>query len=192
MHFVIVDYRPDARAQLLGRAREAIRQVEVRRVEPVEVDLLEIDQFDWTISIGCLLGPGCQETLDETVQRVRQVYPDGRIAATLDRERYIAQAVNFRKRLGITIIQEGDLAQLASFIMDCESHGEQKGSGFKNRGVIGVTHFKGGVGATTVTAAFASCWARHGLNVCAIDFDDVNPQLSAVGSSWCNAARNYC
>ncbi|MBN8547778.1 MAG: ParA family protein [Deltaproteobacteria bacterium] len=46
------------------------------------------------------------------------------------------------------------------------------------KGVIGICQLKGGVGASTMAAALASCWARHGLSVALVDLDDVNPQLS--------------
>jgi cellulose biosynthesis protein BcsQ len=83
----------------------------------------------------------------------------------------------------------GDIVQLVQFLLDAET----QSSGFNpvRRGVLAVTHFKGGVGATTIAAGFASIWARHGLSVALVDLDDVNPQLTAWGRVT-SAKRELC
>lgn len=62
------------------------------------------------------------------------------------------------------------------------------------KGVVGVCQLKGGVGATTMAAAMASCWARHGLRVALVDVDDLNPQLTewANASSACRKVASEC
>jgi cellulose biosynthesis protein BcsQ len=186
MHIVIIDHRPDLRAALLGRTQEALRQVEVRRVEPVAIDGRDIENFEWNLAIGCVIGPGYQDQIDSTVEKVKLAFPLGKIAVVLGRDQYLGSGVHIRKRLGVNIVPEGDIAQLAQFLLDCDEFASGKSQAFKNRGVIGVAQFKGGVGATSLVAAFGSCWAHHGLYVAGIDFDDVNPQLTA----WAKGAQS--
>lgn len=50
-----------------------------------------------------------------------------------------------------------------------------------SRGVIGVAHFKGGVGASSSALSLASCWARNGIEVVVVDLDDISPQITVWG-----------
>lgn len=178
MHLAIVDYRPEYRAALLGRVREALRQAEIRRFQPIEVDRFHLDRFDWTLAQGVVLGPGCQNDLSQVVGEVRLRMPVGRIGVVLKKDEYRARAMQLRIELGVITMAEGDLAQLVSFVIECDRHEGGASSGGKNRGVIGLCHFKGGVGCTSLTAALAACWARHDLTVAMIDLDDVAPHLT--------------
>lgn len=60
------------------------------------------------------------------------------------------------------------------------------------KGVVGVCQLKGGVGASTMAAALASCWARNGLSVALVDLDDLNPQITewAHVSASCRKASS--
>jgi cellulose biosynthesis protein BcsQ len=194
MHLVVVDLKPEARAALLGRAREAIRQVGIKRVEPIEVDVLQLESFDWSLAIGCLMGVGCEDSIEQLVPRLKSLYSNGKIGATLSKQGYLANAVELRKKLDITVLTEGDLAQIANFAIDCERQASTKGKGFKNRGVVGVIQLKGGVGSTTVVSALGSCWARNGLHTAAVDFDDFSAHLTSwgrVGAKQRKALSDY-
>jgi len=180
MQLVIIDGLSQTRAILLGRISEAFRQAGLKDLQPLELDASKIETFDWNNACGCLLGPGCMDGLDELVERVRLVFPHGLLGAVVETEVYASQAVTLRRKLNLQIMPLGDVAQIAGFLIDCEASTDSGGQG-KGRAIIGICHLKGGVGATTITAALAACWARHGLSVAALDFDDVNPQLTAWG-----------
>lgn len=179
MKFVLIDKDTQSRAGLAGRVAEALRQAELHSVEVVELDLARIETFDWADVGGCLVGPSCSQTLEDLIDRLRLMFHGGEIGIVLDTEEYATHAVTWRKRFGAQILPLSDLAQLASFLIDCEMHSSKVQRGEGGGRVVGLAHLKGGVGTTTLTAAFASCWARNGLSVVAIDFDDVNPQLTA-------------
>lgn len=179
MHILIIDRDPASRATLYGRVQLATRQADLRRVQLTDCDLDRLSLFKPDDIDGCIVGPGCYETLDHVTERVRSFFPDRSISVILDNETYANYAVGLRKAFGLRVIPIGDLAQIASFLIDCENEASRGGSA--NSGVIGVAQLKGGVGATTITAALASCYSKNGLSVCAIDLDDVNPQLTDWG-----------
>lgn len=178
MHIVVIDTNPELRSTLLGRTREAIRQVGVKRIEPLELAVSDLETFQWSIAIGVIIGPGVDGALPDVIEQVKALCPAADICAVLPKQQYLAESVSLRKRFEISVVTEGDLAQLAGFILDCESQGDTGGSGFKNRGVVGVLHFKGGVGATSIAAACASCLSKNGLTTAILDFDDVNPEIT--------------
>ncbi|MBX7136526.1 MAG: AAA family ATPase [Oligoflexia bacterium] len=179
MKLVIVDSAAENRAALQGRIAEALRQADLKNTQIIELDPARIETFEWHQVSGCLVGPGCFEHLEECVQRVRLMNPNGALGAVLLAEDYSGSAVILRKKLPIQVIPLDDVVQLAGFLIDAESRSTAVETESRNRGVIGIAQLKGGVGCTTLTAALASCWARHGLSVAALDFDDVNPQLTA-------------
>lgn len=179
MQLILIDRAPETRALLIGRVNEALKQADVTKFTALELDPSKIESFEWGSACGCLIGPGCYDDLDAVSERVRMMFPSGEIAVVLENNIYSAEAVSLRRKLNVNILALGDLAQIAGFLLDCEARvvGDNAPSG--GRAVIGIAHLKGGVGATTLTAAFAACWAKHGISVAAIDFDDVNPQLTA-------------
>jgi cellulose biosynthesis protein BcsQ len=180
MQVLLIDISPDARATLLGRSQEGLRQAEVRKVELIEADLNRLNSGVWDEAVGALIGPGCYENLEEIIEQARACLPAGSsLGVVLENEVYAAEAVILRKRLGVPIIALGDLVQIAGFILDCESRRLISAQATKNRGVVGLAQMKGGVGTTTLAVSFAACWARHGYSVAMIDLDDVNPQLTA-------------
>ena len=181
MYIAIIDSNPGSRAALLGRVQEAMRQADVRRVEIVEMEPEQITAHEGSSIIGCLIGPGCTSIVSEVVEQARISFPTAMLGAVLENEIYAVEGVGLRKKVNALVMPMGDLAQIASFAIDCSERAAGSGVGGNNRGVIGVTQFKGGVGVTTLVAGLASCWARHGLSVVAIDFDDVNPQLTEWG-----------
>lgn len=180
MQILIIDREPATRATLRGRASLAIRQAEIRRVDLIDQDLDALATLDPNVVHGILMGPGCYELLDQIIPKVRSFLPSAPLAIVLEGEVYNNQAVNLRRHFDCKVISMSDLAQLASFCIDCEE-AMVRGNGKGNRGIFGVAQLKGGVGATSIVAALASCWARHGLSVVALDFDDINPQLTAWG-----------
>ena len=177
MELLVHDPNPATRAALIGRVQEAVRQAEIRRAEIVEFDPDRIEDFDASLVAGIFIGPGCFDQLGEHVEQMRLDFPTAILGVVLENEIYATSAVTLRKTLGTHVMPLGDLAQIAGFIIDCESQGLVSSPG-AGRGVIGFAQTKGGVGTTSLAAAFASCWARHGLMVAAVDLDDVNPQLT--------------
>lgn len=179
MDLVILENSPQARAELSGRVHEALRQVEIDRLKPIELDPVSAASHDWTHVAGCLIGAGCLAELDEILGTLRLVFPNGQVAFVVDADLYARQSVTLRKRLNLAVLSGADVAQIAGFILEADQAAQANSLGPRNKGVVGVCQLKGGVGATTVTTALAACWARHGLSVAAIDLDDVNPQLTA-------------
>jgi len=179
LQLILLDKNPESRALLTGRISEALHQAEIPSIPVSEIDPTQIESFDWSNVHGCLIGPGCFDDLDSTVERVRLVFPANQIAVVLDNQLYAAEAVVVRKKLNVSVIGMGDIAQIASFLLDSDSKAKSRRRSLGGRAVVGVCQFKGGVGVTSLTAALASCWAQHGLKVAAIDFDDVNPHLTA-------------
>lgn len=187
MYILVVDSNLATRAALLGRMQEAVRQVQMRRIEVLEAELEQLPQFNPDEIVGIIVGPGFYQDLGNLVSKIKVTYPKSMVGVVLENETYATEAVFLRKNLDARIMPLGDMAQLASFVIDSDNLANQKSPGHKNRGVIGIAQLKGGVGATTVTAALAACWAQHGLSVCAIDFDDVNPQLTA----WARVSQSH-
>lgn len=180
MHVLVIDRDPASRAALFGRLQLASKQAEIRRVDFIPLDANEIATYDPELAHACLIGPGCYEVLDKVVERVRGSLPNCLLAVVLENETYANEAVLLRKNFNLRVMPLGDLAQLASFLIDAENQLQAKGES-TGKGVIAVTQLKGGVGATTVCAALAACYARHGLSVAIVDLDDVNPQLTDWG-----------
>jgi cellulose biosynthesis protein BcsQ len=167
----------------MGRAREAVRQSGVKRLEPYELDRFHLDTFDWTLCSGVIVGTGCESEILEVANDIRSNYGVVKIGAVLKKENYLARATALRVEQGIYPILEGDLTQLVNFVIECDRIDGKKQPELKNRGVVGLVHFKGGVGTTSLTTALAACWARHGLQVALLDFDDVTPVIT----SWSQA-----
>lgn len=178
MQIFVIDSDPATRAALSGRVQEAIRQAEIRKIEQTEISPDQIDQIDSSFVLGCLIGPGCYERITEIIEKIRSAMPAALIGIVLENEVYATEAVYLRKNLNLHVMPMGDLAQIASFVIDCETNYSSKGPGNKNRGVIGFAQLKGGVGTTSLAVAFGSCWARYGLTVAMVDLDDINPQIT--------------
>ncbi|MCB0346452.1 MAG: AAA family ATPase [Bdellovibrionales bacterium] len=186
MRLLVIDPSDETRELLVERAREALRQIGMRKVEVVDGDLTLInDEGSSELAIGALLGPGCFDAAEHTTQLFRGAHPNVPVALVLDNDVYADHAVELRRIISIRMIAIADIAQIAAFILDAEQQASTQ-PGARNRGIVSVVHFKGGVGATTVASALASCWARHDLTVALVDFDDVNPQLT----EWARAGTS--
>jgi MinD-like ATPase involved in chromosome partitioning or flagellar assembly len=178
MQLVIIDTSPPARAALLGRVQEASRQAGLQRIAVIEVDPLNLDDVNWSATIGCFVGSGCGTMLKDLLSRLQGAHTICPMAIVLDVETYASEAVAIHKILGREVIAETDLTQMANFIVDCERAASGRPSGVRSRHIIGVTQLKGGVGATSLTAALGVCWSTKGKTVALLDFDDVSPQLT--------------
>ena len=179
MYVVVIDKSPQSAAGLLGRITAASGEADLKTVEAVQLDATSIAEFNWKEVSGCVIGPSSYEDLEEILERVSPVFQGGLIAAVLDDDTYATQAIQLSKRLRIHLIPLSGIVQLGSFLVECERKAVYLASGGRGQGPIGICQLKGGVGATTITAALAACWAKNGLSVAAIDLDDVNPQLTA-------------
>ncbi len=178
MQILIIDPNPHTRELLAPRIEEAVRQVGLKRMEMVagDYDLLHGD-YSRNPVIGIFLGPGCYEGVEQATALCKATFPQIAIAFVLENELYTAEALELRRLLPLRIMALADIAQMAAFVLDCENLATALPGG-KNRGIISFLQLKGGVGASTLAAAFASCWARHDLSVALVDLDDVNPQIT--------------
>jgi cellulose biosynthesis protein BcsQ len=179
MELVIFENEAGVRAAVSARLREALRQAEIEDFSIADLDSAAAASHDWSRVAGCFIGPSAFSEIDDVLATLRLVFPSGKTAIVLEPDHYARQGVLLRKRLNLTVISSADVAQMASFAIECQLSATAVQAGPRGKGIIGVCQLKGGVGATTITTALAACWARHGLSVCALDLDDVNPQLTA-------------
>jgi len=178
MRILVLDKNADSRATVVARLEEALRQADLRRV-----DLIESEPGSLGSLVAeeppdvCFIGPGSYAELENDLRRYHVVYPKVPVAVILSNEVYASEGVDLRRSLKIRVIPVADIGQMAQFILDADV----PSSGFapgRNRGIIAVTQLKGGVGATSVAAALAACWARNDLKVALVDLDNENPQLT--------------
>ncbi len=178
MRILLIDRNPQARSILSVRVGEALRQIGLKRSETIETDLdrLVWDKSDSVPSVA-FLGPGYYQDVATSVAKFRAAFPRTPLAIVLDNDVYATAAVELRRELSARIMPIADIAQMAQFILDYDTK-LQAETETGNQGIVAVCQLKGGVGATTITAALAACWAKHELSVAMLDLDDLNPQLT--------------
>jgi cellulose biosynthesis protein BcsQ len=181
MQIVVIDTTPQLRASLLGRAQEAARQAGMQRVSIVEIDPLNLDDVNWSVTVGIFLGVGCGSMIKELLGKIHSAGCEAPVAIVLDAETYAGEAVAIHKILGRVVVSETDLTQMATFIVDCERVASGRPLGVRARCIVGLAQCKGGVGTTTMTAALGSCIARAGYTVALVDLDDVSAHLTEWG-----------
>lgn len=180
----IVDIRPESRAALSGRVNLALEEAGIKEAFVAELNLNDPGEFKSQPPDAIFIGPGSYSRLGELIEESRAVFKETPIALVLENEIYGSRGVALRKRYGVAVMPLGDVAHMAGFLIDCQGR-QTAAMGGRAGLVIGVAQLKGGVGATTVATSLGSCWARHGLSAALLDFDDVNPQVTAwarVGS----------
>ena len=177
MFILVVDVDPNGREAVRAKLEDAARQAGIKRVEIGECDPDSLSTLDLRRVAGYVVGPATFPHVDSATDRIKSFAPEAFIGVVLDNEVYATQAVALHRALGLRIMPIGDTAQLASYLMECDAR-KAKESRSADSCIIGVAQLKGGVGATTVAAALASCYARHGIDAVAIDLCDVNPQLT--------------
>ncbi|MCC6219894.1 MAG: ParA family protein [Deltaproteobacteria bacterium] len=182
MKILVIDSDEELRNTLVLRIQDALLQADLRRIDVVSggFDFLGIVAKEKDLPFCCFLGPGCHEHVERAIEKLRATFPTLPLALVVSNDVYAEQAVELRKYLSIRIIAVADVGQMVDFVMDCEDLAGHT-SGFKNRGVVTIAQLKGGVGGSTVAAGLAACWARHGLSVALLDFDDLNPQITQWG-----------
>ena len=181
MKILLIDPEVESRELLVERVQEAIDKAGVKRTELVDGDASLLELYGEDDPIACVFfGPGCYGEAEVLVQNLKASYPTVPAALVLENDVYADEAVGIRKELPSRVLALADIAQMAGFIIDSDKSLSTK-PGQKNRGVIGVAQLKGGVGASTVAAGIASCWARNGLTVALVDLDDINPQITEWG-----------
>ncbi len=185
MRILVLDREADARTALLKRVQSAFVQAGLKRAELLEGGLstLGANAAKGTPEIT-FLGPGYYQDLEDSIARVRSVYPDTALAVVLDNDIYAAEAVELRRSISVRIMPLADVAQMAQFILDATS-ARRKKSDSTAKGVVAVTHLKGGTGASTLANALAACWGSHEKSVVILDLDDLNPQLT----DWARVPR---
>lgn len=178
MRILVLDKNANTRATVVARLEEALRQAELRRVDLIESEPSSLGSLVAEEPPDvCFIGPGSYGNLEEDLRRYHVVYPKVPVAVVLSNEVYAAEGVELRRTLKIRVIPVADIGQMAQFILDVDIPMTGFAAG-RNRGIIAVTQLKGGVGATTVASSLAACWARNGIKVALVDFDNENPQLT--------------
>lgn len=178
MRLLLIDNDETSRQNLVTRIQEALRRSGLRRVQLIEADgdslteCLTVENPSLTF-----FGPGCYRQLDELIETFRGLQPTAPLAVVLENDTYANEAIELRKALSVRLMPIADIAQIAQFILEVDGQ-LGAGAGGRNRGVVTTVQFKGGVGATTVAAALAACWARNDLTVALVDLDDLNPQIT--------------
>lgn len=183
MQIFLIEQRQDSGILAYERLEEAIRQAGIRRMQVVVGDIgllrrrAENISYQSSDPFAIFIGPTCVEKIEETVARARAVFPKVPLAAIVDNDTYALEAVRLRRLIDVRIMPVADIAQMANFVLDCESDTGAK-LGLRTKGVISVCQLKGGVGCSTIAVGLAACWARNGLSVALIDLDDLNPQVT--------------
>lgn len=190
MRVFVLDRQSESRAQLSERVNEALRQAGIKRADLVEGDPgpLFLAAAGAAPDIA-FLGPGCYVEIEEAVLQLRSLYPAAAIAVVLSNDLYAAEAVGLRRVINARVMPIADIAQMAQFVLDSVQTTTAPTS--SRQGIIPVVQFKGGVGATTVAAALASCWAQHEQRVALVDLDDLNPQITEWAGAG-SAQRAAC
>lgn len=178
MQILLLESSAAAKAVLRGRITEGLRQTKIRGLELTECGEDALAQQSWGTICGIVIGPSFQATSEITLERVRNYFSAGPIALVLDEESFAQHAPVLARKLNAQVYSMGELTALVSFLVECEKQ-HTLIANRKNKSIFGVAQFKGGVGTTTVAAALAACWARHGTKTALIDLDDVNPMLTA-------------
>lgn len=179
MRIFLLDTQIESRQLLLGRIQEALRRVQLKRVEIVEGDLEILREHAGNPPAVGILGPGCYEDLENSVSRFRTFFPKTPIAVVLDNNVYASEALELRKFLSARILPIADIAQMAQLILDTVGSAPGNNEGPKlETAVVGVIHVKGGAGCSTIAGALAACWAQNDRSVALVDLDDVNPLIS--------------
>lgn len=185
MRILVLEKEPQQRDALLKRVQSSFVQAGLKRAELLSGGLstLGANAAKGAPEIT-FLGPSYYQDLEDSIARVRSVYPETALAVVLDNDIYAAEAVELRRSISVRIMPLADVAQMAQFILDASSaRAKQNDSAAK--GVIAVTHLKGGVGGSTIANGLAACWAMHGKSVALLDLDDLNPQLT----DWARVPR---
>ena len=180
MRIFVIDPVEASREVLVTRLTEVCRQAQLKRIEVLSGDfeLARANAGGEPPDAG-FLGPGCYATLEDSVSRFRSFFAKAPLAVVLDNEIYAQEAVDLRRFLSARIMPLADLAQMAQFVLDSSGTQVRTTSVSSVQGVVAVAQLKGGVGATSLAASLATCWAEHQRSVALIDLDDVNPQLTA-------------
>ncbi len=179
MRIFVIDPSVESRSILHSRVQEALRRAQLKRVEVLsgDFDLLRAEAGSESPSLA-LLGPGCYQTIEHSVERFRGFHAKTPLAVVLENDVYASEALELRKFLSVRILPIADIAQMAQLVLDTLG-GAGTGSNSKlTTGTIGVIHTKGGVGNTSIAAALAQCWSEYGRSVSLVDLDDVSPLLS--------------
>ena len=123
MKIFIVDPDPDIRSALLGRVREAVRNVELRRPTFLAGDFEDLRSHAGTEEPGVgFLGPGCYQTIEQSVERFKSLFPKHPVAVVLDNDVYASEAFELRRFLAVRLMPLADIAQMAQFVLDSCSH----------------------------------------------------------------------
>ena len=156
---------------------EAVTQSGLRRVQidSCDIEVLEKRSSEFSPTV-IFLGPETFNSCEEICQFVRNTFPRAAIGIVLQNDIYALEAVKIRRGLGVPVMPVADIASISSFLLD--NNKTTRVSGRVSEGIVGVLQLKGGVGASTLAASMASCWAEHELSVVLVDLDDINPQLS--------------
>ena len=177
MEILVIDQSADLISALESRVNEAVKQSGLRRVQLESCDLEVLKSRNAGISPDIVfVGPGCFENCEEVCEIVRNTYPRSALGIILQNDTYALEAVKLRRALGLTVMPVADIASISSFLLDNQK--STRISGRNSEGIVAVAQLKGGVGASTLAAAMATCWAEHELSVVLVDLDDINPQLT--------------
>lgn len=186
-----IDTEASSRKVLVTRLREALFRAEIKRSEIRDGDFgLFSLQNEHLAPDVIFVGPGCYANLEESVRRLRALFPQQPLAVVLPNDVYAKQAVELRKLLrNVRFMPVADVAQMVQFLLDQQATSVSNGMEVQGGPIIGVVQLKGGVGTTSVAVGLSSCWATNGMKVSCCDFDDVSLHASTWGGLTMSARR---
>jgi MinD-like ATPase involved in chromosome partitioning or flagellar assembly len=174
----IIDPDVESRANLLERTREAIRKLDMKRVELLDGDFdLIVSRVGEDPPVLTIFGPSCYANLERFVSRFRSFHRRALFCVVLENAVYAAEALDLRRFISGRLIPLADVAQIGQMILDACSLSAAGGT-TANQGLFSFIQLKGGVGSSTLVTSFASSWAYHGYSVAILDLDDINPTIT--------------
>jgi len=170
MEVIVIDSDPSARAMLLGRLQELKRARELQSIEPVPLLPRAISERSFASVAAIILGPGLASSNLELLKAIKakahcpiaalfHPSPAGTLSIAIESDEDL-------KLFLVRSLAQSQLAKLA-----------------EARKIIGVVHFTGGVGASTLVQELGETIAKKGNETTLVDLDDVSTALSV----WCKA-----
>jgi len=175
MKILILEQDEDLCIDIVKRIEEAGRRTSLKGISIVGSSLRELGSF---IPELIFVGPFAVNSFEDVSRRLHGMFPRVPISLLLNSEDYVSEAIDIRRRHSVRIVALGDIPQMAQVIFDV-ALGGARGNVIGPRGrVLGLTHTKGGVGATSLAASFAAAAASRKVSTVLIDFSVVNPDIT--------------
>ena len=128
MQVLIVESAAAVKAVLRGRVSEGLRQADIRGLEVAEAPEAALQAQAWGTICGVLIGPSAHASIDQTVERVRKLFPQGPLGVVLTEEPYQKDALAITKRLNVRVYRMAELTGLATCLIEVGNQLDELGA----------------------------------------------------------------